>query len=429
MIKNSILTLIGTISICLGNVYGQYINIKIDDIQMKYGPCEPSIAINPKDPNNLVAGSVLGRVYHSEDAGKTWISDTLSSPYGVYGDPCIIADNDGNFYYFHLADPQGKGQTGTKWLDRMVCQKSIDGGKKWNQGTFTGLNAGKNQDKEWAIHDPVNDLIYLTWTEFDKYGSDDPQDSSYILVSKSTDKGETWSRPLRINQQAGDCLDNDQTVEGAVPAIGPQGQVYVAWSFNQRIYFNKSLDNGRTWAPNDLKIADQPGGWTFDIPGLGRANGLPVTVCDMSDGPYQGTIYVNWSDQRNGINNTDIWISKSTDGGKIWSSPFKINDDRSGRHQFFNWISIDQVTGYLYVIYYDRRNYKDTRTDVYLAYSMDGGETFTNEKISESPFEPSVQAFFGDYNNISAYNGIIRPIWTRADGTTLSVWTALINKK
>ena len=427
MRNHSIWTLLGAISISLGNVYGQYTNIKIDNIQMIYGPCEPSIAISPKDPNTIVAGSLLNRVYHSKDAGKTWILDTLSSPYGVYGDPCVIADNDGNFYYFHLSDPDGKGRTGTKWIDRLVCQKSVDGGKKWDHGTFTGLNAGKNQDKEWAIHDPVNDLIYLTWTEFDKYGSADPQDSSYILVSKSRDKGETWSRPLRINRLAGGCLDDDQTVEGAVPAIGPQGEVYVAWSYNQKIYFNKSLNKGRTWHNKELEIAEQPGGWKFEIPGLGRANGLPVTVCDISDGPYQGTIYVNWSDQRNGSNNTDIWISKSNDGGETWSSPLIINDDRSGRHQFFNWITIDQVTGYLYLVYYDRRKYNDLRTDVYIAYSRDGGETFINEKISESPFKPSTQVFFGDYNNISAHNGIIRPIWTRADGTTLSVWTALIN--
>jgi hypothetical protein len=32
---------------------------------------------------------------------------------------------------------------------------------------------------------------------------------------------------------------------------------------------------------------------------------------------------------------------------------------------------------FFYFIFYDRRNYDDKTTDVYLAYSVDGGETFT----------------------------------------------------
>ena len=53
---------------------------------------------------------------------------------------------------------------------------------------------------------------------------------------------------------------------------------------------------------------------------------------------------------------------------------------------------------------------------------------FTNEKISDSPFTPDKSVFFGDYTNISAHGGVVRPIWTRCDGTELSIWTALINK-
>jgi len=49
-------------------------------------------------------------------------------------------------------------------------------------------------------------------------------------------------------------------------------------------------------------------------------------------------------------------------------------------------------------------------------------------KISEKPFTPTNNGvFFGDYNNISAYNGRVRPIWTQLDDRTLSVWTALID--
>jgi hypothetical protein len=77
-------------------------------------------------------------------------------------------------------------------------------------------------------------------------------------------------------------------------------------------------------------------------------------------------------------------------------------------------------------MYYDRRAYDDNRTDVYLAYSMDGGASFKNVRISESPFIPAEGVFFGEYNNISAHKGIITPIWTRVDEGKTSVWTTVI---
>jgi hypothetical protein len=90
-------------------------------------------------------------------------------------------------------------------------------------------------------------------------------------------------------------------------------------------------------------------------------------------------------------------------------------------------MTVDQITGYIYVIFYDRRNYTDNNTDVYLAMSKDGGNTFKNIKISESPFNPNSSVFFGDYTNISAYNNVIRPIWTRLDNDQLSILTAIVD--
>lgn len=269
----------------------------------------------------------------------------------------------------------------------------------------------------------------MTWTEFDKYDSKDPKDKSRILFARSNDGGKTWSSEANLSQLEGDCLDDDNTTEGAVPAIGPKGEIYVAWSYANKIYFDRSLDAGKTWLATDKVVADQPGGWTFDIPGIFRANGLPITATDLSNGPNRGTIYVNWCDQRNGTNDTDVWIAKSTDGGNSWSAPTRVNNDGAGHQQFFTWLAVDPVTGYLYVVFYDRRNHSDDNTDVYLAYSKDGGKTFVNAKISQSPFLPTKTIFFGDYNHLSVYNGRVRPIWTRLQNGNLSVWTALVRLK
>lgn len=393
-----------------------------------YGPCEPTICVNPTNPLNVAAGAIMDRYYWSQDGGRTWQSGALASSHGVFGDPVLVADAQGNFYYAHLSDPEGKQWAGEKLLDRIVVQKSTDGGKTYNDGSYCGMRHPKDQDKHWLATDPKTHVVYCTWTEFDVYGSHDlANDHSRILFSKSADGGATWSEALKINQFEGDCEDDDGTTEGAVPAVGPNGEVYVAWAWNNKIWFDRSTDGGQTWLEKDVVVADQPGGWTFDIPGITRCNGMPVLVCDLSDGPHRGTLYVNWSDQRRGENDTDIWMAKSTDGGRTWSKPLRINDDKKGSHQFLTWLAVDQVTGHLYCVFYDRRNHTDERTDVYLAVSRNGGKGFENLKISESPFDPTKFVFFGDYNHISAHNGTVRPIWTRLEKGVLSVWTALID--
>ncbi len=400
--------------------YSQFTNVMISDL---HNPNEPSIVIDPNNTNTLFAATNLNNYYVSNDGGFTWSEDTLySSSYGVWGDPALMIDNDSNLYFFHLSNPASGN-----WIDRIVCQKSTDNGINWNDGTYFGLNGTKAQDKEWPIIDRNNGNIYVTWTEFDSYGSSNSAHKSRILFVKSTDSGATWSTPIKINKVDGNCIDSDDTTEGAVPAVGPNGEIYTAWAGPEGIRFNRSTDVGDTWLADPILVDTQPTGWDYGIPDISRANGLPITLCDLSGGPHHGTIYVNWSDQRNGSNDTDIWMKKSTDGGDTWSDLKRINDDSAGKQQFFTWMTIDQTSGYIYTVFYDRRDYTNSLTDVYLAYSTNGGDTFTNLKISETPFLPSSGPFFGDYTNITAHNGVIRPIWTSLYNGQLKIWTAIID--
>lgn len=406
-----------------------YKNVKIHAAKAgdRIGPCEPTICINPLNPKIVAAGSVLNNYHWSEDGGKTWRTNTLVSTNGVFGDPVLIADPKGHFYFAHLSDPEGKGWNSPKLLDRIVIQKSTDGGKTYDNGSFCGENHPKDQDKQWLAADPLSGHLYCTWTEFDLYNSKNTEkDKSRIQFAKSTDAGRSWTDVTTINQYDGDCLDEDETVEGAVPAVGPDGTVHVAWAWNSKIWFDKSIDGGKTWMDKDIVIADQPGGWSYDVKKVSRCNGLPFTDCDRSAGPYRGSIYVNWTDLRNGEQNPDVFTAYSRDQGKTWSAPIRVNNDATEREQFFSSMTVDQLTGYVYCVFYDRRAYSDHKTDVWLAVSKDGGQTYQNIKISDKPFEPEEKTFFGDYNHISAHNGMVRPIWTRLEGGMLSVWTALI---
>ena len=400
---------------------GQYQNRLVGN---SYYPNEPAIAINPGNPDIIVAGSNTNIYYYSDDGGWTWEEGYLSSPYGVWGDPCIIVDTAGAFYYFHLSFPPGGN-----WIDRIVCQKSTDNGATWSDGTYMGLNGAKAQDKEWAVVDSATNNIYVTWTQFDDYGSPDPADSSLIMFSRSTDSGDSWSPAVRISKEGGDCIDSDNTVEGAVPAVGPEGQIYVSWAGPDGLIFTKSEDQGLTWPAENLFVTAIPDGWDYSIPGISRANGLPVTCCDIGNSPFRGSIYINWSDQRNGPADTDIFFIKSTDGGSTWSTPLRVNDDGPGNQQFFTWMTIDQANGDIYIVFYDRREHTDNYTDVYMAVSHDGGETFENMRINTNSFLPDSKNFFGDYTNITAFNGRVRPIWLNMDSLTGGqyLYTAIID--
>jgi hypothetical protein len=434
MLKNFILSLSCFAYIC-ASAQSEYKNVQLESregIFSSFNPCEPSIAIDPSNPKRMVAGSILNNVYKSYDGGVTWDHDVMKSRHGVYGDPTIVASPLGDFYYLHLGDPDQRGWSSSRLLESIVIQQLNE--KKflckkncWTDGIAIGTNAPKDQDKQWATTSKDGSEIYVTWTEFDKYESTEPNDHSRILFSKGK-KGETsFSKPIAISDVEGGCVDDDNTVEGAVPAAGLNNEVYVAWAHQENIYFNKSLDGGNTWMPKSKVAMSIPGGWNQDIPGVYRANGMPILLSDLSNGQNRGNLYLCWSDERNG--DVDVFVSSSSDGGEHWSEAVRVNNDEGHAHQFFPWMAVDAVTGNLYAVFYDRRNYTDYNTDVYLASSSDGGKTWANERISEKPFITNASVFLGDYNNISAVNGVVRPIWTRTDNwSKTSVWIALIQK-
>jgi hypothetical protein len=396
-------------------------NVRVD--QALYSPEETAIAIDPSDPDRIVAVAQGSGCYHyrSTDGGATWTEGSIAGQIDL-GDPTLAMDANGIAYY---------GYIGTWGHSGIFISRSSDGGVTWQPGVPVLAHTGGAlfEDKEYPACDRTNGLyagsLYVAWTQFDGYGSSNPADSTRILFSYSRDYGTTFARTIKVSDRGGDCLDQDNTVEGAVPAVGPDGTVYLAWAGPRGIEFDRSADGGLTWGV-DRVINDIPGGWDFKVGGIYRANGLPVTKTDLSIGPYSGRVFVLWSDQRNG--DTDVFLIHSDDQGEHWSPRRRVNGDPvgNGRDQFFPWIDVDPLTGYVYVVFYDRRATTETSTEVWLATSTDGGDSFTEEPISQSPFQPMPTVFFGDYIGIAAHGGRVRPFWMRLDGNQLSVWTALI---
>ncbi|HEY6907139.1 MAG TPA: hypothetical protein VI230_06690, partial [Ignavibacteriaceae bacterium] len=230
--------LIGFLLLLSSQEFGQYQNVMINN-PSSTDPEEVSIAIDPSNPNYLAAGANISYAYYSTNGGYNWNQLNLSSSLGVWGDPCVVFDGNGNLYYGHLS-------IASYWIDRIVVQRSTDHGATFNDGAGIGFNNPKNQDKEWIAVDmtnsPYSGNVYVTWTEFDNYGSSSSSDSSRIRFSRSTDHGITWSPAVTVSDVSGDCIDSDNTDEGAVPCVGPNGEIYVSWAGPLGLMFDKSTD-------------------------------------------------------------------------------------------------------------------------------------------------------------------------------------------
>lgn len=271
------------------------------------------------------------------------------------------------------------------------------------------------EDKPWLGVDdvassPHRGHLYVAWTRFDEYGSHDPADSTQIWFARSVDGGRSFQPGVRISDRGGNAVDSDETVEGAVPAVGPDGTVWVAWAGPRGIEIDRSTDGGYSFG-EDRHVVDNPGGWDIPAEGFGRHNGMPVTAVDVSDRTHRGTIHVNWIDERNG--DADVFVVSSRDGGASWGEPVRVNDDPrgGGAAQLFTWMAVDRVDGSVNVVFLDRREGDGGAVGVTLARSVDGGRTFVNYRVDQEPFDPRPEVFYGDYIAVSAHGGRVAALY------------------
>jgi len=391
-----------------------------------YQPAEVSITINPTNTKNIVAAFITRKksfphiqdyTYATFNRGKTWEKVKTQNPQNrIQGDDGLMFSSTGIVYHSYLSFYGIYGGSQAFPSTGIFMSASYDGGVTWpTRGrVIEHLNTpDPMEDKPYVEVDnspdsPYKGNVYTAWTHFDKYGSKNPADSSQIYFSKSTDSVKTFSPYLRISDHGGNCLDNSRTVEGAMTAVGPKGQIYVVWAGPRGLVFTKSLNGGKSFSKNRV-IGYVSGGWDFPMAGINRANGMPVTKVDLSHDRYRGSIYVNWVDERNG--DKDVFVKYSRDDGKTWSNPVRVNNDKvgNGKQQFFTWMAVDPKDGSVNIVYYDRSGLDSTKTAVTLARSIDGGKTFKNYRINQKPFECNSKIFFGDYSGIDAYDGYVVP--------------------
>lgn len=325
---------------------------------------ETTIAVNPNNPNNLVAGTNDYRVfnarenrndgsgyaYTSFDGGATWTNIQLPhltfqtgatgalSDMDSAGDPSVAFGPNNTVYYANLVFSRFNAGSG------VVVSVSQDGGLTWSEPHIVrvdGVDANGrptdtdvSNDKEWIGVDPNSGAVYVSWTEFGPTGSP-------IIVSKSTDGGVTWSTPVKLNPAAGFTPGGITPYsQGSIPQVDSKGNVYIAYeaavcqSLNcdqagdhDAIVLATSTDGGKTFTNAELAL-------DFDFPfnaDVGREtltnenfriNSYPQFAIDQQT----GRMYITWADDRNGLyddnfnsikTNGDVFVITSANG-KVW---------------------------------------------------------------------------------------------------------------
>ncbi len=379
---------------------------------------EPSIAVNPRDPRQVVAAfQDNAHISFSTDSGQHWQAAAGIAPpnYRVSGDVSVTYDNRGHAILCYMAfDKLGRDSYWAYGATRsgLFIRRSLDGGATWEANHIPIIEHPTEpnipwEDKPYIVADDTGGRyggnLYVGWTRWTLA-------DSQILLSRSTDGGLTWSAPVEINGRRGLPRDDNGALEGFAGAVGSDGTLYAVWSDNDRLQFTVSRDGGGTFAPVRDILGTGP--TMFRVQDFSRGNGFPQIAVDRR-AAKAARLYVTWSDYTNG--GVDVFCAVSSNGGKTWAAPVRVNDDalHDGADHFFQWMTVDQAAGDVDVLFYDRRADPRNRTQtVTLARSTDGGKSFANYAWTQEPFQTNEASFMGDYSGIAAYQGRVYGIWT-----------------
>jgi hypothetical protein len=396
---------------------------------------EPSIAVNPRDPRQVVAAfQDNAHISFSTDSGAHWQSAAGIEPpnYRVSGDVSVTFDNRGRAILCYMAfDKLGRFNYWAYGAARsgLFVRRSLDGGASWEANHIPIVEHPSEpgipwEDKPYIVADVTNGPyagnLYVGWTRW-------TLTDSQIRLSRSTDGGLTWSAPAEIDAQPGLPRDDNGALEGFAGAVGGDGTLYTIWSAAGTLQFTLSRDGGRTFAPPRDILHTGP--TMFQLQDFSRANGFPQIAVDRRAG-QSARLYVTWSDYRNG--GVDVFCASSADSGRTWDAPVRVNNDpvHNGADHFFQWLAVDPVSGDAYVLFYDRRADPRNRAQtVVLARSTDGGRSFANYAWTTAPFQTNDNVFMGDYSGIAAYSGRVYGVWTerpdaKSRGTIVRVGVA-----
>jgi len=438
-------------------------NLKVDeDPSTPY--VEPAIAANPLDSKNLIGvssvfgtSSWFGRAFASWDSGYTWRPADPPSEFTDLGDVQVAFARDGNAYFAALG-PSTNLHGKSKINNGVYLFRSSDQGLTWQRRTFLRRAYDHEQLLVDATRGKYRGRIYM----YVLYSIKDAPQVNQLGLLYSSDSGVSFHGPIPVVTGWSFNSNISEFRDGSlfIPYIETNGVPGKFASF-ETLKLVTSSDGGRS-VHGRRTIARR---WTGNTKAmlrwqrLGRfdwdPDAVPRYAIDTSDGPFQDSVYVVWTDMRFG--DARILFSYSRDRGSMWSNPRILSADLSSRGSQYQPSIVTSPSGQVGISRFDTRDAIRRGYNEYFTASTDGGKSFLRpvrvssatsypkgpENTSFSPaggdfYKGSYAVFLtspfgrfpdgGDYMGLTAdNNGTFHPFWTDSRTGTYQLYTAAVH--
>lgn len=397
---------------------------------------EPLIVVSPLNPLVMFCSavtidlSVSGGGFRSEgvyvttNGGLNWFgSDTckgfLITNHG--GDPGIAIDKNGTFLLKHVGNS----------INGVYAHYSTDLGAAWSNA-YTVSQQYLAEDKGSMATDnipasPYYGRTYIGWVNV--------QSPFPVLFSYTTNSGVSWSARQPVNGTPPNrCSGGDLDIGPNGEVYITWAAVINTTPFTEiNAGFASSTTGGTSWNVNQNIFGMNGINGTLVTKDNIRVNGLPRIAVDRTNGLRRGRIYILTTETNNSPagSDPDVVMHKSTDNGQTWSAGVRVNQDalNNGKIQYFPAACVDS-TGALNVLFFDDRNTTSDSTDVFLSRSTDGGNTWTEFLVSDRRYKPVhiIGNFQGDFISITSARNKLFPVWMGNYVTgTYKIWTTIID--
>ena len=266
----------------------------------------------PEAPNTGTAAfgeNYTGQTYiwTSDDNGKTWtfrprVIAPQGAPVSGFSDPEFAMDSGGDLYFSEI-----------NLANVAVSSSREDRGTTWNLENFTGAVL---TDRQWMEADRPGELYFVANGQPGGTGIPPGVESGHY-ISKSTDGGKTFT--ASIPDTKGGAGVGDIRVDKRT------GTVYETHYDGNKL----SLAAFRKARSGDLTATDT----NVIFEGVKMLAHWPAFDLDPS-----GNIYVTWDESGKGELEAGIWYSRSTDGGRTWASPVRVDPDDNT--DIWPWIGV-----------------------------------------------------------------------------------------
>jgi hypothetical protein len=393
------------------------------------GDNELDIAINPTNPQNMVAGwndygvgNSCG-VGWSTDGGKTWRTDWLRGmtpaggnptyDYGA-GDPSVGFLNDGTALFTCNAWSNTKPTA-------IFVTTSKDGGATWAapQKVASADTKAGNLDHPMMTIDHYGNRALIAYTAWSGL-----QANSYALVSNST--ASAWTGPYRI---AADYKSNAPDIFDVSLAGAPDGTIYSTagvWQhvnvWSEQAVIVSQLRPGETAFAHTVKVRDLVPA-PMALPGESWRTSMQASIgVDAA-----GTVYELTGDSVTG--HLHMYLAKSTDHGSSFPTQIQLT---AGTHdEVMPWLSVTPG-GRVDTIYYDY-NEASGLMDVDYGQVAAGGSSLSRTVVqrgidgdAQPPRGAGGTPFMGDYLGIDSTAGLVALAWTGNGPLSQDAWAATL---